>query len=169
MRALLFPALVVVLLGSTSAFADDQAMPHVVNSSYTPGNIEPVLVYVNDRGKVTDALPAYRLSPELSRLLRTNLDEMIHKPAYDKQGKPMASQFIINVALQSAPRNAGGYDAHFAYVSASPVPPGRWYWSHDASGRLGLASSDALASGVTQQFVTPSAPVYPPPSSNRGR
>lgn len=169
MRALLFSSLIVALLSSASAFAGDQAIPEPVNPSYTPGNIEPVLVHVNAQGRVTDALPAYRLSPDLMRLLRSNLDEMIHKPAFDKQGKPMATQFIINLTLQSAPRSGGGYDAHFAYVSASPVPEGRWYWTHDATGRLGLASSDALGSDTHQLVDNTSSFMFTPPGLSRGR
>jgi hypothetical protein len=139
MRALLVPSLIIALLSSANAIAEGPEMP-----GGNAGNVEPVLVHVNAQGKVTDVLPAYRLSPELMHLLRSNLDEMIHTPAKDKQGRPIPSQFVINLTLQSKANGKGGYDAHFEYVSATPVPPGTWYWTRDISGRVGLANQDAL-------------------------
>lgn len=161
MRALLGFTLIVALLSSTSGMASDQATPAPAD---IPGNIEPVLVRVNDQGKITDVLPAYPLSHGLMRVLRANLDGMIHKPATDKDGKPIPSQFIIKMALQSEQRTTGDYDAHFSYVSASAVPPGPWYWAHDANGRLVLASQDSMnnnsawdaAAGTMNSMPTPS-------------
>lgn len=138
MRALLFSTLIVALLGSTSVFADGPPTLGYADNH----NVEPVLVYVNAHGQVTDFTPAYSLSPELMHLLRANLNDMIHTPATDKNGKPVSTQFVINVSLQTTSRSSGGYDAQFTYVSASPVPNGKWYWSHDDTGRLGLASRD---------------------------
>jgi hypothetical protein len=108
----------------------NQFKPHVL----------PVLVQVDSHGKVTGASPAMDLSPRLARLLRENLDEMISQPAIDKHGQPVSSQFVINLALQAASRAEGEYDARFAYVSASPVPAGSWYWVHIDGHRLALAS-----------------------------
>ena len=102
----------------------------------------PVLVQVDAQGKVTDASPARRLSPQLDRLLRQNLAEMVSKPAIDRHGKPIASQVIINVALQASPRAEGDYDANFAYISTKPVPMGSWYWMHIDGHRLALANRD---------------------------
>ncbi|SFR85956.1 3-deoxy-D-arabinoheptulosonate-7-phosphate synthase [Dyella sp. OK004] len=100
--------------------------------------VVPVLVQVNSAGKVTSASPAIELSPVVRRLLDKNLDEMINKPAYD-HGKPIASQFVINLALQATPREEGNYDAQFAYVSSVPVPIGQWHWVNLDGRRLALA------------------------------
>lgn len=100
--------------------------------------IVPVLVNVNSHGKVTGVDPGVDLSPQYSRLLRENLKEMIKKPAVDEHGKPMSSQFIINLALKTTPRSDGEYDTRFTYVSTSPVPPGSWIWVHKDH-QLGLA------------------------------
>ena len=137
MRALLIPTLIVAVLGSTSVVAGGPTTLGYANN----GNIEPVLVDVNAHGRVTDFTPAYRLSPKLMRLLRANLNEMIHTPATDKNGRPVSTEFVINVALQADPRSTGGYDASFAYVSANPVPPGKWFWARDTTGQLGLSSA----------------------------
>ncbi|MEO6800868.1 MAG: hypothetical protein ABI178_13100 [Rhodanobacter sp.] len=103
----------------------------------------PVLVQVNSHGQVTNASPAIELSPNVNRLLRANLDEMINKPAHDKHGQPMSSQFVINLAVQAAPLGNGQFDARFAYVSATPVPAGSWYWVHIDGHRLALARQDS--------------------------
>ena len=101
--------------------------------------VMPVLVQVNSHGKITEASPAYALEPKLSRLLRENLDEMISLPATDKQGHPVSSQFIINLATQATPLSKGTYSVRFAYVSATPVPAGSWYWVHINGVQLALA------------------------------
>ncbi|RDS81899.1 hypothetical protein [Dyella psychrodurans] len=141
MRTLLFPALIVALLSSTSVVAVEPTTLGYQNNRY----IEPVLVRVNAQGKVTDFIPAYPLSPELTRLLGANLNEMIHTPATTKDGKPVPTQFVINVALQSEPRSTGDYDVHFTYVSAFPIPLGRWYWSRNNFGQLALGSPNILS------------------------
>ena len=101
--------------------------------------VMPVLVQVNAHGKVTSASPAIELTPKLTRLLRENLDEMIVRPATDKQGHPISSQFVINLAVQATPHLKGNYDVHFAYVSTTPVPAGSWYWVHRNGVQLALA------------------------------
>lgn len=125
-------------VGANAAMADSQSL-----NSF-PSRVLPVLVQVNSHGQVTDASPATELSPALNRLLRKNLDELISKPATDKHGRPMSSQFVINVALQASPRQEGDYDAQFAYVSSSPVPSGSWYWVHIDGHRLALASRNSF-------------------------
>jgi hypothetical protein len=137
MRTQLLPTVVVALLGSASAMANDS-----MSLNQFPHRVEPVLVQVNAHGKVTAASPAYELPPKVTRLLNANLSEMIHAPATDKDGKPIASQFVMNVALQAQPNGAGAYEAHFTYVSTKPVPPGNWYWVHLDGDRLALASQD---------------------------
>ena len=138
MRSLLVSStMIVALLGGTSAVADDS-----MSLNQFPHRVEPVLMRVNAQGKVTEASPAYSLPPKMTRLLNANLGEMIHAPATDKHGKPISSQFVMNVALQAEPNGAGAYEAHFAYVSTNPVPPGNWYWVHLTGDRLALASQD---------------------------
>lgn len=112
-------------------------------NSFTP-HVLPVLVQVNAKGKVTYVSPAIELSPKFDRLLRSSLDEMIHQPAI-VHGHPIASQFVINLAIKATPRDDGHYDAKFAYVSVLPVPTGRqWIWSHDDGHRLVLIDQDSL-------------------------
>lgn len=101
----------------------------------------PVLVKVNRAGKVTSVSSSTRLEPRYSGLLRKNLDQMITKPAMD-HGKPVSSQFIMNVALKVTKRPQGDYDASFAYVSATPVPAGSYYWNHIDGNRLVLESQN---------------------------
>jgi hypothetical protein len=147
----MFPALIVALLGSTNVFADGPTTLGYTNNH----SIEPVLVRMDDRGKITDIKPAYRLTPDLARLLRANLNEMIHTPATDKDGKPVATQFVIKVALQSDPNGTGDYVVHFVYVSATPLPLGSWYWSRDSFGQLALASQNILSTYPASTGATP--------------
>ncbi|WP_255324918.1 hypothetical protein [Rhodanobacter sp. OR444] len=112
----------------------------------------PVLVQVNAQGKITDASPAMKLPPSLDRLMRANLNEMISKPATDKKGRPIASQFIANLVLHTTPRTEGGYDAQFVYESISPVPSGSWYWVHIDGHRLALASQDSFNRGMRLRY-----------------
>ncbi|KRE92473.1 hypothetical protein ASG87_00720 [Frateuria sp. Soil773] len=98
----------------------------------------PVLVNVNSHGKITDISPAIELSPPMRRLLEKNLGEMITKPAFN-HGKPVSSQFVVNLALKATPRAEGDYDAQFSYVSTSPVPFGNWHWVNIEGRRFALA------------------------------
>jgi len=104
-----------------------------------PSRVLPVLVQVDSHGRVREVSPAVELAPRYDRLLRQTLDQMITRPAND-HGHPVASQFVINLAMQSSPRPDGQYDARFVYVSTSPVPPGSWYWVHIDGHRLALRS-----------------------------
>lgn len=127
-----------------------------------PSKILPVLVYVNAQGKVTDASPAMRLPPALNRLLLANLSERITGPAI-VHGKPVPSQFVMNLALITTPRPGGDFDANFAYVSTSPVPPGSWYWVHIDGHRLALANRRGfMDSRPGPRFQHP-IPIYTPP------
>ena len=63
---------------------------------------------------------------------------MISRPAMNKHGNPMSSQFVLNLVLDSTPRDDGSYDAQFRYASTQPVPPGRWGWSHVDGHELAL-------------------------------
>ncbi|KQX98954.1 hypothetical protein ASD22_01195 [Rhodanobacter sp. Root480] len=136
MKPLLPLALFTLLATGGAATASTQPLNEF------PSAILPVLVQVDAQGRVTDASPATKLSPQLDRLLRKNLAEMVSKPATDRHGHPMASQAIINVSLQTSPRTEGDYDAIFAYISTKPVPAGSWHWVHIDGHRLALANRD---------------------------
>ncbi len=86
-----------------------------------------VLVTVNNQGRITDMMPAHSLSPRMQRLVRATLDQIITGPA-KKQGKAVASQSVIQLALETVPRKDGKYDVRLAYAGAMPVPPGSWHW-----------------------------------------
>jgi hypothetical protein len=118
----------------------------------------PVLVHVDARGKVTEVSPSAELSPKVSRLLRQNLDELITKPATE-HGRPVSSQFVINLAMQASPREDGDYLARFVYVSSSPVPNGSWYWVHIDGHRLALANRSDFSR--QQRFHVESRREYP--------
>lgn len=115
-------------------------------SEFVP-KVLPVLVQVDSHGKVTSVSPATELTPKLNRLLRANLNEMIVSPAIDKKGRPMSSQFVINLALHAAPRPDGDFDVKFAYVSTAPVPAGSWFWVHTDGRQLALASQSSRNRG----------------------
>jgi hypothetical protein len=145
MRSLLYSTMVVALLSSTSAIATGPT-PLGFSDNHA---LEPVLVSVDEQGKVTDIQPAYPLTPELTRLLRANLSEMIRSPVTGKNGKPVATQLVMKLALQVDKRNSGDYDAHFVSLSVKPLPLGKWYWSSDAIGQLALASADGNSGGAS--------------------
>lgn len=139
MRTRWIPLMAVAILGCCSAFADDS-----MSINRFTHTVEPVLVRVDAHGKVTQASPAYALPAKMTRLLNANLGEMIRSPATDKHGKPISSQFIMNVALQARPTDSDDYDARFTYVSAKQIPPGSWYWVHLDGDRLALASQGSM-------------------------
>lgn len=108
----------------------------------TARNVLPVLVQVDDQGRVTSMLPAYQLWPQSRRLLRQTLDAMITRPA-QHGGHAISSQFVINLAMRATPRADGNYNVTFAYVSAQPVPYGSWHWYNNGH-RLALAGQNGL-------------------------
>lgn len=128
-----------VVLGALTFCYGGTAAASASLNQFTP-KVMPVLVQVNSHGRVTDASPAMALTPKLGRLLRASLDELISAPATDKRGRPISSQFILNLALNTSALADGNYEAKFAYVSAAPVPPGSWYWVHIDGHRIALAS-----------------------------
>ncbi len=157
-------------LAANSALAESASL-----TEFTP-RIFPVLVHVNAKGKVTEVSPSSRLAPKVERLLRQNLDELISKPATD-HGRPVASQFVINLALQATPRDEGDYFAQFTYVSSAPVPPGSWYWVKIDGYRLALANANdrsyrnRTGNGyrqVDRGYNYPSYNRAPPPSIQAG-
>lgn len=147
-----------MLAGLLCATASMASADSISLNSFKP-QVLPVLVQVNSAGKVTDASPSVELSVPVMRLLRRNLDELIRGPAIAK-GRPVASQFIMNLRLLSSLREDGKYDAQFAYVSTSPVPAGSWYWVHQDGDRLALANRDSYRSSQRFHFQDRS-PDYP--------
>jgi hypothetical protein len=135
---------IMVLLGTLTAAQGALATQQTSMSinQFTP-RVLPVLVQVDRHGKVTDVSSAVQLEPRYDRLLRQTLGEMITRPAND-HGRAVASQFVINLGLETSPRSDGNYDARFVYVSTSPVPPGSWYWVHIDGHRLALRSRNEL-------------------------
>ena len=129
-------AIAAALLIGGNAFAQNMSL------NQFPHRVEPVLLKVDTQGTITSMSPAYKLTPKLEKLLRATLDEMITQPATDKAGKPISSQFIMNVALLAQKRADGNYDVRFTYVSTTPVPSGSWYWVHLDGDRLALGSQD---------------------------
>lgn len=133
MKALSTALLLCAFAAAPVAFADSMSV-----NQFTP-RVLPVLVQVDSHGQVRQVSPSVELSPQYDRLLRQTLDQMINQPAKD-HGRPVASQFVINLGLQATARPDGKYEAHFVYVSASPVPAGSWYWVHIDGHRLALAN-----------------------------
>lgn len=126
-----------LLLGTMAAGQGAFAASITMN---TP-EVLPVLVQVDNQGKVTQVSPSVELKPSYDKLLRKTLDEMITQPAND-HGQAVASQFVINLGMQAVPRSDGNYEARFVYVSTSPVPTGSWHWVRTDNRRLALMSQD---------------------------
>ena len=131
-----------VLLGAL-AFGPGAAAASMSLNGFAP-KVLPVLVQVDSHGKVVGVSPSVELAPRYDRLLRQTLDRMITRPA-NRNGHPVASQFVINLGLQASPRPDGDYDARFVYVSTSPVPAGSWFWVHVDGHRLALQSRHDLS------------------------
>lgn len=149
-----------ILLGCAVAVPGAQAMADTGSLTEFRPHVLPVLVRVDRAGKVTRVSSAWPLSPALDRLLRTDLDRMITRPA-QRHGKPVASQFVINLALNAQPRTDGAYDARFTYVSTSPVPSGIWHWAHIDGHRLVLVPDGAFHR--TPHYWHSAPPRYAPP------
>jgi len=98
----------------------------------------PVLVTVDSHGKVTDMSPAYELQPKMRRMVRSTLDHIVSGPATWKD-RPIASQAVINLALEATPRDDGDYDVRWVYAGSQPVPyDPAWAWNHIDGHRLAL-------------------------------
>ncbi len=170
MKAFSMPVLFGLLCAAGSvASAADSPSPF-------PPKIVPVLVQVDSHGKITDASSAVKLSPQLTRLMNQNLDEMIVAPA-KIDGKAVSSQFVINLRLVAEPTEQGKYSAQFAYVSVSPVPSGSWFWVNQDDRRLSLARQGSMRfdpvyhqprfnpPSLTRNSM-PANPPPPPPTSH---
>ncbi|MEO8747597.1 MAG: hypothetical protein ABI379_08070 [Rhodanobacter sp.] len=156
MKSLYAMALCISVALGTNALAADSG-----SLNDFPPKVLPVLVQVNAHGKVTSASPSTELPPRLTRLLLENLNGWIAGPAL-VHGKPVSSQFIMNLALEVTPRPTGDYYANFAYVSTSPVPPGSWYWIHIDGHRLALANRNGFRGPQQNRFHLPRVPGYIP-------
>lgn len=117
--------------------------------------VMPVVVQVNADGKVTDTLPAEQLPPNVQQLLVKQLGAWITKPAEIK-GHPVASRFIIEVAMHAKPRNDGKYDASFVYVKSLPLAyGGALHWDVINGGlELALVSDTGSSHFARQVFDT---------------
>ncbi len=105
--------------------------------------VMPVVVRVNAQGKVTGILPSRQLTPRWRSMLVKQLNEWITKPATEK-GKPVASAFVVEVAMRAVQRKDGKYDTNFVYVKSLPMPVyGAVYWEHtNFPPQLALVGSD---------------------------
>jgi len=156
--------------GTGAATAASQSL-----NEFTP-RVLPVLVQVDSHGKVTEVSSSIALAPRFDRLLRQTVDELITRPA-SAHGRPVASQFVMNLALRTTPRPDGAFDARFAYVSTSPVPPGSWYWVHEDGHRLALMRQDAARPGRVfrggpgwdRQWMPPASRGMNPPAQGASR
>lgn len=115
----------------------------------------PVLVQVDANGGVDSAVPAVALAPEVSRLMVRNLQEMITKPAM-RDGRPVPSQFVANLALKTTAAEDGKIGAYFTCVSVSPVPGGRWHWA-DKDGRELALVEQRRGSSISSRVLHPGA------------
>ncbi|MGH8234148.1 MAG: hypothetical protein ACREPU_08120 [Rhodanobacteraceae bacterium] len=80
----------------------------------------PIVVEVNNQGRVTDINPAIQLRPWLRKMLIKQIDAWIVKPLTVK-GHPVDSRFILEVAMRTQPASDGKYDASFVYVKSLPL------------------------------------------------
>jgi hypothetical protein len=122
--------LVLGLLIGAAATAQAGNGPTQANRTTTKNQkVLPVLVKVSSSGKITRVDPAYTLRAGAVReLLRSTLEKIVTGPAHYK-GKAVASQMVINMAVNKTPSADGSYAVSFHYVSAQPVPAGHWGWS----------------------------------------
>lgn len=142
-------------------------------ANQTESRVIPVLLRVDSHGKITRVTPAMRLAPSIERLMRANLDEMINRPATDKNGKPVASQVVINLSLDTSQDANGTYNAKFSYISTTPVAPGSWYWVRTDNMHYGLAQQKSVNSRENMRLdshrgtlPTPAPAPAPSPGGN---
>lgn len=125
MKRLFAPAMLALMLFAGTAMAGETTVP-----STSGTRIIPVFVKVDSQGKIANMDPAPQLNPKLRRLLHETLTQMINKPAHDSHGKPIASQFVINLSMHTSRIANGQYKANFTYVSMQKVGVGNWHWAH---------------------------------------
>lgn len=115
--------------------------------------VMPVVVQVDTQGQVTDILPSEQLTPWQRQMLLKQLDAWIVKPAIVK-GHPVASRFIIEVAMRAKPRKDGKYDASFVYVRSLPLAYGGALHWNVINGGLELALVSDTGGHPRQVFDT---------------
>lgn len=140
-------AVLPLLFGAGKVMAADGA----TTGTHQDTRVLPVLVQVDSHGNVTRVDPASDLKPTMQKLLKQTLDDMITKPAHDAHGKPISSQFVANMKMQSVKRKDGGYGFKFTYVSAQPVPAGQWVWSHDPATHKVVLANQSMLSNMNDQ------------------
>lgn len=128
-------------------------------SSTKPGVIS-ALVTVNKQGKVTDVSTPMPLAPAFDRLLRQNISELIAAPAH-KDGKPITSQLVLKMSLDTTQRPDGNYDTKFIAIDSQSIPSGTWYWRLTDGNRYVLVDRNNLQ----QNYQMPAAEVRTPPPS----
>ena len=149
-----------VLLATMTATGSALGAGSMSHRLETDQTVIPVLVQVNAHGKVTRVSPSAQLAPRYQRLLRDNIEQLVVGPARSNN-QAVSSQFVMNVTLKSMPRDDGKYDAHFAYVSARPVPLVPMHWVNIDGRRLELARRTTICS-VRGNAKTTGAPIVKP-------
>ena len=115
--------------------------------------VMPVVVQVNAEGQVTDILPSEQLTSLWKKMLIKQINAWIVSPAIVKD-HPVASRFIIEVAMQAKPRPDGDFDANFVYVKSLPMPAaGAVHWNV-INGGLELALVSDMGGHQRQVFDT---------------
>jgi hypothetical protein len=155
----LFVAIAVTATGT--AAASSSLAPNRFNAL-----VMPVLVQVSSSGKVTSVSPSTELEPRYMRMLRENIQELVSGPAMNRRGG-IASQFIMNVTLKTAPRADGSFDAHFAYVSAHPLPAVALHWLNIDGVRTVLVRDDDTFQRRSQRSYPNANLPYSSQPSNR--
>ncbi len=152
-------ALLLALVGVSAlanpADGDSASQPHLL----------PVLVHVDTHGTVTAVSPAYELRPSMVKALRGSIQKMITKPAM-KNGKPVRSQFVINLRMTTVVRKDGSHAAQYTYLSSKPLPAGSWHWTHTDDHRLAL--TDQSAQTIPMDRTMPPLPNIPRTSGKPG-
>lgn len=105
-----------------------------------PVSVIPVLVTVSADGKATGVVPAYRLRPNIQRLIESTIFEMVRGPAFER-GKPITSQVVIKLKLHPERRDDGTYLLSFDLGGVESLPYGAWRWITDGQGKLRMVNS----------------------------
>lgn len=136
--SVLFAALATASVGASA----QMALPEGITIAPVSADLVPVLVKVNKHGEVTSVSAPIRLGASWSRLLRENIGEMVTAPAM-RDGKPVNSQVIFMVALNTAERTDGNYDASFTAREIRAAPSGNFSWKIQ-DGRYSLVDYNSI-------------------------
>lgn len=143
MHALL-AAGVAIALGGT-AFAAGTAPVNTASPADAHSRIIWTVVNVNKAGQVTGIQPSERLPGWEHDLLMKQLHAWFNQPARNKNGKPIASRFVMKLNMDAKPTPTGAYAANFTIAKTMPVNfAGSVYWNMSEPGdQLTLVSSSA--------------------------